>query len=257
MRKSAKMTRKIIAELEKHGNIFQACGKLQLATSTYYRWVKEDSEFRILADEAIDVGRKSSTSFAESKLLKNVSNGNQRAVEFLLKANDPRYMNMNRRDVEEQINKFKAENDISEEIQNLKLLATGLFRMQDEVSLRKRIQELKATPAMLKKPSVGQYYSGYDEESYIGEMLASGLLEKIADAIGDDIKKISGTQKVRPTWGLKDFDKIASSSQFHTYNDDGSVGQRYGKEEYKEMRRQEIRDWNKEHGIPGEEGIDF
>lgn len=257
MRKSVSLTKKLIAELEKHGNVFQACGKLRLATSTYYRWVRNDPEFRALANEAVEIGIKSITSFAESKLIQNVRNGNQRAIEFQLRGNDERYMSMNRKDVEQQIEKFKKENDISDEMRNLKFLATGLFKMQDEVALKRRIENLKATSAMLKKPTGGQYYSNYDEETYIGEMLASGFLQEIISEVGDDIKKISGTQKVRPVWGLRDFDKLSGSCDYCTYNNDGMVKKKYSEEEYKEMRRQEIRGWNKEHGVPEDEGIDF
>ena len=64
MRKSVNLTKKLIAELEKHGNVFQACGKLRLSTSTYYRWIRNDPEFKALANEAIEIGIKSITSFA-------------------------------------------------------------------------------------------------------------------------------------------------------------------------------------------------
>lgn len=257
MRKSVKLTKKIVAELEKHGNVFQACGKLQLATSTYYRWIKDDPEFQRLTEEAIEIGRKNMTSFSESKLLRNIDKGDQRAIEFHLRGNDPRYMNMNRKTVEEQIEKFKRENDISDKIRELNYLITGVFRRQDEVSIRKLVQDYKATKNTLQKPSGGQYYSGYDEESYIGDMMSSAFFQQLVEQLGDKLKNIAGAQKIRPAWGLRDFDAISESCNYCTYNPDSTIKKEYTKEEYKEMRRQEIRDWNEEHGVPENEGINF
>lgn len=49
----------------------------------------------------------------------------------------------------------------------------------------------------------------------------------------------------------------AGGVQYVEYDDSGSVIKRYPFEEYKEKRRQEIREYNIARGIPENEGTDF
>ena len=63
---------------------------------------------------------------------------------------------------------------------------------------------------------------------------------------------------MRPYWGLRDMDKItAGGMQFVEYDYSGSVIKKYSLEEYKEKRRQEIREYNITRGIPENEGTGF
>ena len=63
---------------------------------------------------------------------------------------------------------------------------------------------------------------------------------------------------MRLYWGLRDMDKMtAGDVQYVEYDDSGSVIKRYSFEEYKEKRRQEIREYNIARGIPENEGTDF
>ena len=63
---------------------------------------------------------------------------------------------------------------------------------------------------------------------------------------------------MRPYWGLRGMDRMtAGSMQYVEYDDLGSVIKRYSFEEYKEKRRQEIREYNIACGIPENEGTDF
>jgi len=101
MRKSKRTVRALFAELEKTGIASNACSKLGIARSTYYRWYNEDIEFRMGADQAIEAGRANMVDFAESKLVQNVNEGSQRAVEFYLKHNDTRYRSMYGRELQE------------------------------------------------------------------------------------------------------------------------------------------------------------
>ncbi len=103
MRRTKKLEKGLIEELEKTGNVFIACNKVALSRATYYRWKNDDLDFRNRTDEAIEIGRANMAEFGESKLLRNVENGDQRAIEFLLRHNDPRYRNMNGRELQEQI----------------------------------------------------------------------------------------------------------------------------------------------------------
>ena len=63
---------------------------------------------------------------------------------------------------------------------------------------------------------------------------------------------------MRPYWRLRDMDRItAGGVQYVEYDDSDSVIKRYSFEEYKEKRRQEIRECNVARGIPENEETDF
>lgn len=93
MRKTKKLVNELLAELEKTGIASNACSKVGLPRATYYRWREEDLEFRFGTDTAIEAGRSNMVDFAESKLVKNMNEGQQRAIEYYLKHNDDRYRN--------------------------------------------------------------------------------------------------------------------------------------------------------------------
>jgi hypothetical protein len=92
MRRTEKVVDKLLTELERTGIPLTACSKVGIARSPYYRWRQESIVFKLQADEAIQIGRENITDLAESKLLKNIGDGNQRAIEFQLRHNDSRYM---------------------------------------------------------------------------------------------------------------------------------------------------------------------
>lgn len=84
------------------------------------------------------------------------------------------------------------------------------------------------------------------------------FLWSLIKTYGDEIKRIQGVVKMRPYWRLRDMDKMtAGGVQYVEYDDSGSVIKRYSFEEYKEKRRQEIREYNIARGIPENEETDF
>lgn len=95
MRKTQKLVEKLLTELERTGIPLTACSKVGVGRSTYYRWRQENITFKLMTDEAIRIGRENITDLAESKLVKNISDGNQRAIEFQLRHNDSRYRYFN------------------------------------------------------------------------------------------------------------------------------------------------------------------
>ena len=95
MRKTRKLVSELLAELERTGIPLTACSKVGVSRSTYYRWRQDGIVFKLQADEAIRIGRENITDLAESKLVKNISDGNQRAIEFQLRHNDSRYRYFN------------------------------------------------------------------------------------------------------------------------------------------------------------------
>ena len=72
--------------------------------------LNDDIEFRISADQAVEIGRSNMVDFAESKLVQNVNEGHQRAVEFYLKHNDSRYRTLYGRELQEFKDLFEKKN---------------------------------------------------------------------------------------------------------------------------------------------------
>lgn len=89
--KKAKLEKAFLEELERLPNISMACRKVGLARQTVYRWMKEYGKFGTKVYKAMDLGIESICDLAESKLIENVNNGNQKAIEYTLTANHKRY----------------------------------------------------------------------------------------------------------------------------------------------------------------------
>ncbi len=86
-----KALKALVKELEKNYLLQRACSKLGLTRSTVYRWMQEDPAFAAELRAAQGIGRRYMSDYVESKLLKNVEDQNQRAIEFWLKSNNERY----------------------------------------------------------------------------------------------------------------------------------------------------------------------
>ena len=86
-----KALKALVKELEKNYLLQRACSKLGLTRSTVYRWMQEDPEFAAEVRAAQGIGRRFMSDYVESKLLKNVEDQHERAIEFWLKSNNERY----------------------------------------------------------------------------------------------------------------------------------------------------------------------
>jgi hypothetical protein len=91
--------KKVLSELEKFGNVFYACKKNGISTSTYYRWFENNRDFRKKAKTAIKVGQKNFVDLAENGLISNVGNKDQRAIEYALSHLSKRYRKHNESNV--------------------------------------------------------------------------------------------------------------------------------------------------------------
>ena len=86
-----KALKQLVKELEKNYLLQRACSKVGLTRSTVYRWMQEDPTFAAELRAAQGIGRRYMSDYVESKLLKNVEDQNQRAIEFWLKSNNEHY----------------------------------------------------------------------------------------------------------------------------------------------------------------------
>lgn len=68
-----------------------ACKKLGLDRTTYYRWYKDDIDFRNQADHILSIGRMRVNDMAESVIIKKINADDTRCSIFWLEHNEPRY----------------------------------------------------------------------------------------------------------------------------------------------------------------------
>lgn len=89
--KKRRLEQRIIEEFQKFPNPSFVCEKVGISRHTFYRWRDLDKKFNERIEEALSVGNDSLCDLAESKLLTNVNNGNQRSIEYLLSHRSERY----------------------------------------------------------------------------------------------------------------------------------------------------------------------
>ncbi len=89
--KKSRRKARLIKELEENPLIERACRKLDISRASYYRWRKEDPRFKDDAEIAQEKGRAKLNDFVESKLLENINNNQQPAINFWLSHNTVRY----------------------------------------------------------------------------------------------------------------------------------------------------------------------
>lgn len=87
----AKTKQKLLEGIYKFGNIYMSCLSVGISRADYYRWIKKDNSFKEKAEEAMRIGRENFVDICEGGLIKNVKNGNQRAIEYGLRFNSERY----------------------------------------------------------------------------------------------------------------------------------------------------------------------
>ena len=84
MRKSKKLLKQIIAEIEKMPNKSYVCQRLSISRQTFYRWLNDDVDFAGDIEEAIRIGNESMCDLAESKIIEKVKEGDFRAAKYIL-----------------------------------------------------------------------------------------------------------------------------------------------------------------------------
>jgi hypothetical protein len=83
--------KKLLAELEKNGNVTIACLKAGVNRATFYRWKQESDEFKEKAEQAETFGRENNCDIAEQSLMLKIKDKDLGAIKYLLGHNSPRY----------------------------------------------------------------------------------------------------------------------------------------------------------------------
>ncbi|KKQ82209.1 MAG: hypothetical protein UT05_C0003G0031 [Parcubacteria group bacterium GW2011_GWF2_38_76] len=80
---------KLLKELEKSGNVWSSCLKLNIHRSTYYRWKKTDKKFGRTANTMERHGRENMCDIAKHALMLNVKDKKMDAIKYVLGHYDP------------------------------------------------------------------------------------------------------------------------------------------------------------------------
>lgn len=191
MRKTKKTVKIIIEELEKTGLISSACAKAKIPRSTYYRWASTDIDFKFQTEKAIEIGRSNMVDFAESKIIKNIQDGSQRAAEFYLRNNDDRYRNSYARDYWKQVDMIKDK--YSKDYKTLTIIRNALFN-----ALPIKVLRDFALGNSFKKQDINnidyrrlnQQEIEKEAQKIIGSDIYSNITKKLMESEGISIKGI-------------------------------------------------------------------
>ncbi|MFA6430452.1 MAG: hypothetical protein WC229_00980 [Candidatus Paceibacterota bacterium] len=82
---------KLLKELEKSGNVYVSCIRVNVERSTFYRWKSENKVFRENANRAINRGKENGSDIAEHSLMQLVKEKDMSAIKYYLGHNSPRY----------------------------------------------------------------------------------------------------------------------------------------------------------------------
>jgi len=89
--KTEKEKQLLIEQLKKTPIVQIACERVGVGRATYYRWRKEDEEFKKTTDEAIIEGKMLITEQSESQLISLIRDKNFPAIQLWLKSHHPKY----------------------------------------------------------------------------------------------------------------------------------------------------------------------
>jgi predicted DNA binding protein len=91
--KTEEQKQKLIDQIRKTPIIQIACEKTGVGRATYYRWKKNDENFRDQAEEALLDGESLVNDMAESQLISAIRDQNLTAIIFWLKNHHKKYKN--------------------------------------------------------------------------------------------------------------------------------------------------------------------
>jgi len=91
--KTEEQKQKLIDQIRKTPIIQIACEKTGIGRATYYRWKKNDENFRDQAEEALIDGESLVNDMAESQLISAIRDKNMTAIIFWLKNRHKSYKN--------------------------------------------------------------------------------------------------------------------------------------------------------------------
>ena len=75
----------IVESIQNGASVMVACEAGRIGRTTFYKWMKEDEEFKKQLNYYLDFGRRSVNDLAESVIIKKINNGDIDCSKFWLK----------------------------------------------------------------------------------------------------------------------------------------------------------------------------
>ena len=92
MRYGKDIVKRITEELQKVPSVRNACNKVGINHSTFYRWTAQHFEFHKKIEMALIFGRKNISDAAEGVIISGIQKGDFRSATYWLSRNDERYV---------------------------------------------------------------------------------------------------------------------------------------------------------------------
>lgn len=89
--KKNRVQTKLLEELEKTPIIQRACDRCDISRNTYYRWCKENPDFKCMVEERLKMAIDLVNDAAESNILQGIKNGDRGSTQFWLTHRHPAY----------------------------------------------------------------------------------------------------------------------------------------------------------------------
>jgi len=89
--KFQRIKKKFLEEMSEFPSVSRACQKCDISRQSFYRWCKEDSNFKSSYEESLKRGVESINDLAESKLISKINNGELPAIKLWLENNKKEY----------------------------------------------------------------------------------------------------------------------------------------------------------------------
>lgn len=178
-----KTKNKLLEELEKNGNVYLSCLKINIHRSTYYRWKGEDREFNKKAEQAERTGRENNCDIAEHALMLNVKDKKMEAIKYVLGHNSPKYkpkktssvMILHKKILDSSLIQQKTIEDIIEE--------DAVRRREKSMAIKKKYEDIGFSIPAKADGTLIKDWELVDNEMYIEEWYKKKELDKAKAAL--------------------------------------------------------------------------
>jgi len=144
---------KLIAELEKTPLVQIACDKVGISRNTFYRWIKEDTEFLARTSEAISLGTGLVNDVAISNVLDGIKRKDPMYTKYWLDRKHPDFRKP-----------FRYKIDSDDLITQFRLLMEGIKANQVEQDIKNALGESERKEIEDAKREMEEWESRWSEE---------------------------------------------------------------------------------------------
>lgn len=154
MKKSKRIIKQILEELEKCGIVQVACDKVGISRNTFYRWLKEDEDFLNQVNTSITMGIGVVNDVAVSNVLEGIKRKDIVSTKYWLSHRHPDFRKpyVYKIDTEDVLARLRYMQEVGKKIM-LDKKATKLETKEEEKRIQQEIKEMEEWEKMWFKDS--------------------------------------------------------------------------------------------------------